>query len=1222
MRRLALGSGYKYLTESIAVGDGPAIPGRPLADYYQASGTPPGVWMGAGLTGVGDGESVSVGDRVTEEQLYRMLGLCVDPLSGEPCGRKPNAEPEPLADRVAKRAARLPADLDEARRAARLAELEAEERERARRFRPPVAAFDMTFSPQKSVSVAWALADRETQARMYDCHRRAIAVALQYGEEHVFHSRSGTNGVLQERVEGVVAAAFTHYDSRTGDPLLHDHVVVWNRARSRSDGQWRTLDSRGLYRAVVTLSELYDGVLEDLLTAELGVGWQAARTRGGQRKVEIDGVGAAVMAEFSQRRREIDAAEDALTVTFTEDHGRAPSPAERRRLAQQANLATRRDKTHRSLSEMTEQWRSRATPLVGDGAEWVQTLRDRCDLPALRETDFTTEMVEDLARLARDATSERRSTFTRPNVLAEAHRQLRGVRFADYEERLELAERVTAAALGATVMVTAPELEHVPDRYRHADGTSMLRPADQLLYTTETLLDAEQRLLDAGRESDAPAVSVGTVAHVTQGNLPGRDYGLSVDQALAVQQIATSGRRLDVLVGAAGTGKSTTMAGLRVAWEREHGPGSVLGLAPSAAAAEVLAGELGIDAENTSKWLHEHRQALARRGELDELERVIGDAQAAEEPHEAAAARAQELRATLTRWSLREGQIVIVDEASLGATFALEELTAAAQDAGAKLLLVGDPQQLSAVEAGGMFRALVADRGDGAPELSDVRRFDSAWEKQASLLMRQGRESAIDVYDAHGRVAEGTREELVAEAYGAWKVDVDRGLRSLMIAGDSATVAELNRRARADRVMAGDVVAAGVDVAGGQHAGVGDEVVTRENDRRLRTERGWVKNGDRWVVTATHDDGAVTVRRGGGGGQVTLPAEYVDEHLELAYATTAYRAQGRTVDTAHAIVSANTTREVLYVAATRGRQSNRLYVDVAFDPDAATGHRESVEHQTAHEVLRGILGREGADVAAHAAVRASQEAAESLTRLHAEYLTMARDAQAERWAQLVQRAGLSTDQAAQVQSSDAYGPLVASLRDAQARGLDVDAALPRLVAARPLEDAEDVAAVLHARVDTWVERAASRRRPASDLVAGLIPRARDVSDPDLARALTEREDAIEARASVLLEEALAEPAGWLKRLGVAPQSEPLRGAWLREARTVAAYRDRWDVHGSAPVDRETAVGSIEQRGHYKRAAAAAARAAQIAKQARATHGPVPAPVADVEQPERRSGPDL
>ena len=91
-----------------------------------------------------------------------------------------------------------------------------------------------------------------------------------------------------------------------------------------------------------------------------------------------------------------------------------------------------------------------------------------------------------------------------------------------------------------------------------------------------------------------------------------------------MEQIATSGRRLDVLVGPAGTGKSTTMAGLRAVWEAEHGAGSVLGLAPSAAAAEVLADELGIDTENTAKWLYEHRQEAERLHRLAELPRRTG----------------------------------------------------------------------------------------------------------------------------------------------------------------------------------------------------------------------------------------------------------------------------------------------------------------------------------------------------------------------------------------------------------------------------------------------------------------------------------------------------------------------------------------------------------------------------------------------------------------------
>ena len=95
-----------------------------------------------------------------------------------------------------------------------------------------------------------------------------------------------------------------------------------------------------------------------------------------------------------------------------------------------------------------------------------------------------------------------------------------------------------------------------------------------------------------------------------------------------------------------------------------------------------------------------------------------------------------------------------------------------------------------------------------------------------------------------------------------------------------------------------------------------------------------------------------------------LPADYVAEHVELAYATTAHRAQGRTVDTAHAMVSPTTTREVLYVSATRGREANRLYVDTGYDPDPQTSHDEHDRAGDGPEVLAGVLRNEGADVAA------------------------------------------------------------------------------------------------------------------------------------------------------------------------------------------------------------------------------------------------------------------
>ena len=166
-----------------------------------------------------------------------------------------------------------------------------------------------------------------------------------------------------------------------------------------------------------------------------------------------------------------------------------------------------------------------------------------------------------------------------------------------------------------------------------------------------------------------------------------------------------SGRTIDVLVGAAGAGKTTAMNALRRAWETEYGPGSVVGLAPSAVASEVLAEDLGIATENTAKWWHNH----------------------------------------LTHGTtFTAGQLVIIDEASLAGTHSLDRITGLAETAGAKVLLVGDYAQLQSVDAGGAFALLAGDRDD-APELIDIHRFTNEWEKTASLDLRHGRTDIIDM---------------------------------------------------------------------------------------------------------------------------------------------------------------------------------------------------------------------------------------------------------------------------------------------------------------------------------------------------------------------------------------------------------------------------------------------------------------------------------------------
>jgi conjugative relaxase-like TrwC/TraI family protein len=1191
IRRISLGAGYRYLMESVAVGDGAKGQPSDLIAYYAASGTPPGMFMGAGLAALG----LEAGETVTEEHLFRMLGMLADPVTGQPLGRTPPKTAATLAQRIAARVAAIPDDVSPVERAELIATIEAEENSRTPRAGGTVAGFDLTFSPAKGSSVAWALADTETKQIIFDCHREAIEIVLAFAEAEVFHSRSGAGGSVEEDIEGIIAAAFTHFDSRDGDPQLHDHVVIWNRARSVADGQWRTLDSRQLYKATVMLSELHTGVLADLLTARLGWGWEEHPGRRTERpRLEVAGISQALLGEFSQRSTAIEERSAVLIEGFVVSRGRRPTSTEVIRLRQQATLETRPDKTYRSLADMTADWRSRAMPFVGDQPEsWVASLAGRNDLPLLRSADLADEILADVATVALAKVGEKRATFSRFNVAAEVHRQLHAVRFAHPTERIHTAARAVDLALGEARLLSPPELRHTPEMFRRPDGTSRFRATGHEVYTTAAIMEAEARLLDAGRQISAPAVAAATVETLI-------DDRVSIDQAVAVEAVATSGRRVDLLVGPAGSGKTTTMATLRAAWEAEHGPGSVIGLAPSAVAAEVLSDELGVETENTAKWLHEHRQNPWRRGLLDRLHAKLADGNLTLGTATAIQGRIRAVQGDLQRWSLRAGQLVIVDEASLAGTLALDELATAASDAGAKLLLVGDDAQLSAVEAGGMFKSLVADRDGHAPILIDVRRFSADWEKQASVRLRVGDPVAIDTYASHGRIVEGARDEILDAALQAWRTDIEAGRTSLMIAPDAATVSELNRRARADLVTAGQVEADGVEVADGSIAGVGDQIVTRQNDRTLTAGRRWVRNGDHWTVTAIADNGSITARSHNAA-SVVLPSDYVAHHVELAYAATAHRAQGRTTDTAHAVVWPTTTREVLYVSSTRGRHANCLYVDTRYDPDPSTGHDGVLQPQTAREVLIGVLGREGADVSAHEALHRAHDQAESIATLAGEYQTIAGAAQRDHWESLLARSGLSPTQIQVVKDSSSYEALAAALRYAPG----VDKALPSLIAQRTLINADDLAAVLQHRVDTWAN---NHERP-DNLVAGVIPRAQPAADLDLARGLHEREHAIETRATTRAERAAASLAPWIGRLGRPPTDPMARSQWLQAVTVVAAYRDRWDIKDDPqPLGPETTI-STEQAQQRQRAFAAARRAFTISR--------TPVPAASAPQIEQR-----
>jgi len=1148
MRVMSAGDGYRYLLASVAAGDGQRDLSTPLTRYYAEAGCPPGFWLGSGLASVGGG-ALRVGDQVIEPQLALLLGAGRDPVTGGPLGA---AYPtfRSREERINDRTAALDADLPVDARAQAVVEIEAEEA--ARQVRRAVAGYDFTFSVPKSVSALWAVADARVQAMIVAAHHAAVADVLDLMEREVAATRIGATGpdgaVAQVEVTGMIATAYDHYDSRAGDPQLHTHVVVSNKVCAVHDGKWRALDGRPIHAATVALSEHYNALLADHLTRTLGVGWER-RDRGRDRNPvwEIAGVPEGLVEAFSSRSHAIEQETARLIDAYVEQHGRQPTPTTIIKLRAQATLATRPAKTLRSLAELTTTWRAQASAVLGtDAPTWAAALLAAGQADRLLAVDeLPLDMLAEVGQVVVETVATKRSTWRRWNLHAEASRQLAGLRFATTTDREAAVELVVDFAEQRSLRLTPPELAPSPVVFQRPDGTSVFRPKHATMFSSTDLLAAEDRLLDHADDLHAPRLPDTVIAR--HARIPdGQGRLLGDDQVAAIEAIGASGRTVDVLVGPAGAGKTTAMRVLRAAWEAAHGPGTVVGLAPSAAAAQVLAEDLETPTENTAKWLHEH---------------------------------------TRGRTALTAGMLVVVDEASMAGTMPLDRIASHAADVGAKMLLVGDWAQLAAVDAGGAFGMLVRAR-DHVPQLAGVRRFHHPWEADASLRLRAGDTNAIDIYHARGRLVEGDTVAMLDAAYQAWCADLAAGRTTVMVAESNDTVALLNLRARLDRIVAGHVAPSGeVALHDGTHASAGDLVMTRRNQRRLTVGRGWVANGDRWMVTATRRDGSIVVRRAGQhrGPKVTLPAEYVAQHVELAYATTGYRAQGTTVDTSHAIVQPGMGRETCYVAMTRGRHANIAYI-VTDQPDAEHHQHPDDTDTTGRAVLYGVLQHVGAELSAHETITAEQHAAANIGQLAAEYDTIATAAQHDRWATLVRRCGLAPAQADAVLVSDAFGPFAAALRRADADGHDPDTLLPALVAARQLDDADDIAAVLHHRLTTAT---ADTNRRAARLIAGLIPLADGPMSDEMRWALDERARMIEQRATTLAEEAVSECAPWTIALGRPPVEAQARRVWLRHATTVAAYRDRYQIDSDQPLGPQPF--STAQQGDAARARTALRR---------------------------------
>ena len=703
-----------------------------------------------------------------------------------------------------------------------------------------VAGYDLTFTPVKSVSVLWALAPRSMSRVIEECHHQAVAEAITFLEEHAAFSRMGADGIAQVNTTGLIAAAFDHRDSRAGDPNLHTHVAVSNKVQATgADGipRWLALDGTPLHKAAVAASELYNTRSEALLIERVGVAFaDAADTAPGKRPVrEILGVPTELTELWSSRRAAIEHRVGQLAKAFQTEHGREPTVVEMLAISQQATLETRQAKHEpRSLAEQRHTWRTQAVEVVGSQRKLSKLIADITgQTTGRRRTAITGKWVREQAATVLANVAETRSTWQVNHIRAEAQRLLR---YLDHPGGPEVVNRIVTTALAehSIALTTHADTEmNEPVALRRRDGESVYTGHDTTVYTSAQVMAAERRILAAaakrgGRVVDDTSIGLALLeAHAQHG------FELNDGQQQLVKTMATSGARLQLALAPAGTGKTTAMGALAAAWANSGG--NVIGLAPTASAAEVLAEDTGVTTDTMAKFVQ-----LA-----EPADRRCGPPPAPDDP--------------ARKWfkTIGSNTLLIVDEAGKASTFDLDAVIGHAMARGASVRLVGDDQQLASISASGVISDIAARHE--TLTLSTVVRFADPGESAASLAMREGDPAGIAYYIDHRRVHVGADQNAADMAYAAWAADIAAGRDSILLAPTNEQVAELNERARLDRLTnGGGSASATVTLGDGLTASAGDWIATRKNARwlRLKASNGWVKNGHRWVIRHVHRDGS------------------------------------------------------------------------------------------------------------------------------------------------------------------------------------------------------------------------------------------------------------------------------------------------------------------------------------------------------------------------------
>ncbi|MFG1795807.1 MobF family relaxase [Nocardia sp. NPDC049149] len=982
--------------------------------------------------------------------------------------------------------------------------------------RKAVAGFDLVFTPPKSISILWGLGDDELRAAIWRCHIEAVREVLAWAESQCAVTRRGRNGVRQIDAQGFVVAAFDHFDNRCGDMNLHTHAVLSGKVLG-SDGKWSALDARPLYGSAVSFSSRYNATIIGKVRRQIGFRFEERnRGPGKQPVLEVVGVSDEMIREFS-RTPDIIARTEQLVADYRARHGRTPSTVTQYRLAQLATLQTRTGKPlPKTLRKMVAEWDLRARRFLGDGRHGTAFVRDilhahnesrtpstwdpeqvalalgvdlggpaalteisRRRLDAAIDSHLTRYQFEtpaariDAAKTVRTlltpspeptffdrigtahtairrriwapesiagevvaTVARRRATWTESNIRSAVEDRLAIIDFPTDLAHRAAVEQITTAVRDRYSIQLTVHPDPVPTAMARRNGDSMFTVAGATRYTSHAVFDAETRLLESARmpspETISPQLVDDAIALIHK-----RDHlVLNQGQCEIARYLCCCATQLAVAVGPAGAGKTTAMKAVATAW-RASGR-EVIALAPSASAARVLSEDLGIPAHT--------------------IDRVLTQA------------------AYNVPTGLSPGAMILIDEASMAATADFDAVCALAHASGAIVRGIGDPEQLPAVEAGGIFRTLAQDTH--APQLDQVIRFTDPEEADATLAVRDGDiNNAWQFYDGHARITHGMSDQL-RRAILTEHLDATRArITSIMIAATLDDVSALNAATQATHALTGHInTDKGRVLLSDGHTGyVGDIVVTRLNTPRLRITGGirnttHVENGDLWRIHKIHHDGTITLTGTNHRGSTHIPTDYLHQHVELGYATTVHRAQGITVRHAYVLLNASLGRALAYVGLTRGSELNRIFLatDTLIDP---TGDQQPDDPIEPQHMFARVLAREDDNLSAIDVMRAEQAAADRRTRAaydHA-YQLLA-DA---RGAYLLDRA-LPVVLSHTTAQSPTYQQLLDTIALADAHGLDTCELVASIATSNfhdlgeSLATARDLAALLRSRADTWI----------------------------------------------------------------------------------------------------------------------------------------------------------